>query len=468
MSETQKSLSEVGPVSHVAEVVYHGDKLLLPVGMSIEAAMDLLKRRQQYLQEKVVLSDTFDVFPWDGAHALDCVLTKLFGWSPATATPGFFGPNPPKLINIEVGYNKRKQVPWGGFSLPGVDGLLTTDTSERNGHVVFSLNATVLRKDEETIKRIFDLLHEETKTNSIYRGQAIKVRFRDDDGDKLDMPEPSFMDTTKVSHEMLVYSDAVSAAIETNLFTPITRISDCLANDISVKRGVLLGGPYGTGKTLAAAVAAQLAVKSGLTFVYVPRADELKDAIEFAMLYQSPASVVFCEDIDRAVKGERSIKVDDILNIIDGIDGKNANIITVLTTNHMENINPAMMRPGRLDAVIEVTPPDAKAAERLLRVYGGAAISPDTDLTEAAEKLAGQIPAIIAEVAKRAKLSQLRRQPPGEPVSQLSADALTEASETMTMQLALLAPKEPKEVIGIEPIISDIVRNVLHEVMDRD
>ena len=462
MSE-QKTLAEVGPTAHVAEVVYHGDKLLLPIGMSIEAAMDLLKRRQQYLQEKVVLSDTFNVFPWDGAHALDAVLTKLFGWSPATATPGFFGPNPPKLINIEVGHNKRKQVPWGAFSLPNVQGLLQTNTAERSGHLVFALTATVLRKDEETIKRIFEAVHEETKTNSIYRGQAIKLRFRDDDGEKLEMPEPAFMDTTKVSQDMLVYSDAVTAAIETNLFTPITRINDCLANGISIKRGVLLGGPYGTGKTLAAAVAAQLAVKSGITFVYVPRADELKDAIEFAMLYQSPASVVFCEDIDRAVKGERSVKVDDILNIIDGIDGKNASIITVLTTNHMENINPAMMRPGRLDAVIEVTPPDAKAAERLLRVYGGTAINPETDLTEAAQLLAGQIPAIIAEVAKRAKLSQLRRQPVGEPVTAFSAAALAEASETMKMQLALLNPPEPKQRISIEDILADVVDRALDE-----
>ena len=39
--------------------------------------------------------------------------------------------------------------------------------------------------------------------------------------------------------------------------------------------------------------------------------------------------------------------MDDVLNIIDGIDSKKANIITVLTTNDLEGINPAMLRPGR-------------------------------------------------------------------------------------------------------------------------
>lgn len=58
-------------------------------------------------------------------------------------------------------------------------------------------------------------------------------------------------------------------------------------------------GTYGTGKTMAATVASRLAVDAGITYVYVPRADELSDAIEFAKQYQSPACVIFCaEDIE--------------------------------------------------------------------------------------------------------------------------------------------------------------------------
>ncbi|MEX0632803.1 hypothetical protein M8494_14790 [Serratia ureilytica] len=45
--------------------------------------------------------------------------------------------------------------------------------------------------------------------------------------------------------------------------------------------------------------------------------------------------MIFCEDIDRAVSGERSVAMDDILNILDGIDTKANNIITVLTTNQL-------------------------------------------------------------------------------------------------------------------------------------
>ena len=149
-----------------------------------------------------------------------------------------------------------------------------------------------------------------------------------------------------------------------------------------MKRGVLLGGKYGTGKTLAATVAARLAQDNGITYVYTPRADELGDAIAFAKQYQSPACVVFCEDIDRQVTGQRTVAMDDILNILDGVDTKTDNIITVLTTNHLDNVNQAMLRPGRLDAIINVETPDAYTAERLVRHYGGEAINAAEDLTE--------------------------------------------------------------------------------------
>ena len=93
------TLDKAGPVAHVADIQYHGEKMILPTGMSIPDAVELLKRRQKYLEEKVEIREDFDVFPWDGAHAVNAVFIKKFGWSPSTATPGFFGPNPPKLID---------------------------------------------------------------------------------------------------------------------------------------------------------------------------------------------------------------------------------------------------------------------------------------------------------------------------------------------------------------------------------
>jgi transitional endoplasmic reticulum ATPase len=154
--------------------------------------------------------------------------------------------------------------------------------------------------------------------------------------------------------------------------------------------------------------------------------------------------------------------MDDILNIIDGIDTKNANIITVLTTNDVDALNPAMLRPGRLDAVIEVLPPDAEAVERLLRAYGGSTIPATADVAAVAEALAGKIPAVIAEVVHRAKLAQLRRQPIGERVTRISNEALLEAADTMQRQLSLLYKTPAVVEPTLDNALLDIVRRGLN------
>ncbi len=459
-----QTLDQAGEKAHVAEIVYHGEKMILPEGMSIKDAKELLTRREKYLEEKVQLQETFDVFPWDGANAIDAVLTQKFGWSAATATPGFFGPTPPRLISIEVDYGVTKQVPWGSFSLPGVDGLLETDVSRKEGRLVFQLVAGVKRKDEAVIKKIFDEVRAYLKSNSIYKGKAIKMRFLDDDGDTLQMPEPKFMDTSAISESMVIYPQSVQSQININLFTPIKRVNDCLKNNIPIKRGVLLGGTYGTGKTLAATVASKIAVDHGITYLYIPRADELSHAIGFAKQNQSPACVVFCEDIDRALSGERSVEMDDILNVIDGIDTKSTNVIVVLTTNDLNAINPAMLRPGRLDAVIEVLPPDAQAVEKLLRLYGGKAIEASTDLTAAGVSLAGEIPAVISEVVKRAKLTQLSMQEPGVPVTKLSEAALVASADSMSRQLKLLKDRtaeKPRETSDVAEALAAVIAKAM-------
>ncbi len=432
-------LKNAGDISVVADIMWSGEKLILPEGMDIDPAIALLTARKKYLKTEVGMEETFDVFPWDGAAALAAVLEKKFGWAQARSTPGFWGSTPPKLISINVGYEQKATVPWGSFTVPSVEGRLQTGVDRVGNRFVFKLMASVLRKDEAMVTSIFNEVRKYLKQKSIYRGKAIKIRFLNDDGKPLEMPEPTFLQTGVLREEHLIYSQAVQDSVKVNLLTPIERVEDCLANNIPIKRGVLLGGVFGTGKTLAATVAATVAVKHGITYIYCPRADELAMAIEFAKQYQSPACVVFCEDVDRVLAGERSIEMDDILNIIDGIDTKAANIITVLTTNSLDKINAAMLRPGRLDAVIEVTPPDAEAVQRLLRLYGDKNILTKTDLSLVGAELDGCIPAVIMETVKRAKLSQLRLQPPGEVVKHLSAEALLEAARTMRAQIKLLA-----------------------------
>jgi len=449
-----------------SEIVHTGDKLILPQGVSLTQAKALIERRIDYENETVALAESFDVFPWDGAHALNEVLIEMYGWAPATATPGFWGDTPPQLHQIDVGPNgEKKSVPWGMFNLPNVKGDVECGVDKKEGRFVFRINATVKRESEPAVLKLFAKLREYLKTGSIYRGKAIRVRFRDESGKVLPMPEPKFMKTDDIDESQLVYSRVVQSTIETNLFTPIKRVRELRANGLAVKRGVLLAGPYGTGKTLAAKVASKFAVQAGVTFLYVTRADELADALKFAKQYEDPACVIFCEDIDRVLDGARDTAMDDILNIIDGIDSKRSNIITVLTTNNLEGIHPAMLRPGRLDAIIDVKAPDAEAVERLLRVYGGSSIEADTDLSHVGTLLAGEIPAVIGEVVSRAKLSQLALNAPGEPVTCLSTAALEDAAHTMVMQRNILSQqaKQPREPSDMELAVKQAMKEVVND-----
>jgi transitional endoplasmic reticulum ATPase len=449
----------------VADVERTGDKIIIPSGVTIDQVIDLLNRRKKFEEEETVIRRTFPVFPLDGAVALDRALNSLYGWAPAIATPGFFTSNPPQLIQVNVGPNEVKSVPWGRFKLPNVEGHVDTSIDRGDsGCLVFQVVATVKRKNEPEINKLFEVIGQEIKAHSIYRGKAIKIRFRDDEGEPLPMPKPVFLDTSYIKEDQLVYSRHVMDAVNTNLFTPIRRAADCIRNKIQLKRGVILGGVYGTGKTLAAAVASKIAVETGITYVYAERADELKDALEFAKQYQSPASVVFVEDIDRDITGERTHEMDAVLNTIDGVDGKHHNIIVVLTTNALDKVHKAMLRPGRLDAVINITPPDAEAVARLIVNYGGGLIRKDANLAEVGKVLDGQIPAVIAEVVKRAKLSQLAIQPEGTELNEITPAALLEAARTMAMQIDLLRGEQPrKDHSSLEERIIKVIQDGLSE-----
>ena len=449
------------PAVVTCDVIRSGEQLLLPERMTLDNAIKLLMARREYEEQTVALSATFPVLPWDGAYALARVIERVYGWTPAKPIETFFGERAPEMRTIAIGPDEFTTVPWGQFALPNVSGTLSMGAQREDGMVQFALSAEVKRKDERAVQELFDLVRRECTENSIYRGKAVRVRFCDDDGDPLDMPHVRFIDTSRVREADLIFPRDVEAAVRTNLFVPITRAADCIANGIPVKRGVLLGGTFGTGKTLAATVASMLAVKHGITFLYVARANELAHAIAFAKRYQSPACAIFCEDIDRAVDSERSVAMDDILNTIDGIDSKDANIITVLTTNNIEGIHPAMLRPGRLDAVIEVTAPDAEACVRLLRAYGGGAIDADADLAPVGAALAGSIPAVVAEVVKRAKLAQLGRQAPGTRVTSVGADALLEAAHTMRLQMGILKRAEQAGAPAPLPTLDAVMRDTL-------
>ncbi len=406
----------------------------------IEYAIDNLHRIKMQKEMDVAINEEIDsAWPLEGAYFLMQVLKDIYGWVNAVPTQGFFGPNPPIMVSLEVAFGKTAQVIWGDFQVPNVQGKLSTGAALKNGKPIFILRGVVKKKYEAEIKFIANSLRAYSAKNSLYKGQAIKLT-TNLEGQIDFMSAPRFMDLSLINENELTFSDQVRAEVQTNLFTPVERTEECRAAGIPLKRTVLLEGPYGTGKTLTASVTALKAVKNGWTYIYLDRIEGIKEAMIFARQY-SPA-VVFGEDIENAVKSSdgRSTKVNDVLNNIDGIDSKGQEVLCIFTTNHIEKIERAMLRPGRLDAIITVNPPDSAAAQKLIRVYADGLISENEDLTAVGDELAGQIPAVIREVAERSKLFAIGRLGKGEKLSLTSKDIVYSAA-AMKKHLELMNPK---------------------------
>ncbi|TXH13242.1 MAG: ATP-binding protein [Hyphomicrobiaceae bacterium] len=437
-----------------------GDKITVPATISLPEAVNVLRNQIEYENKEVSISETLNGCYWDGARAFYIAMTEKFGWVHGQIDRGMWGEKIyPEFTSIPSGVNSTELVPSGKFQVPGIEGVLQTSyNKDHRGVVRFVINAVVKRRHEEDIRDLADRARKILATRSLYRGKAIRVRFTND-GRDIPLMQPEFMDVSGATESALVLPDKIHDAVHTSVFTPIKSTEMCRKHGIPLKRGVLLAGLYGTGKTMTAYVAANLAEKHGWTFLYCERAEELSDTVRFAMQYQ-PA-IIFCEDIDQVLSGDRSVDMNDILNIIDGIESKGMEIMTVLTTNALESINPAMLRPGRLDAVINFTAPDAVAAARLVRQYARDTMDHDTDLTAAGEILAGKIPAVIRECVERAKLSQIKLGV-GEHMK-ITGEAVADAASQMTLQLDLLNRKD--EAPSANEALGAALRSVVTEAV---
>lgn len=404
-----------------------------------------LQRRKEEREKEVAFVENIDgSFPSDGMIALARVLRREYGFTK------FDSPTPwgvPVVLSIPVGpHGEMQDAPWGKFSVPGLNGFIQTAINkDKTGQPIFQLAARIKNKDKDIVKRLANLVRKDLEVNSVYRGHAIKVEFPDFRRVAFDptVHVPTFLDVSKADPKKLVFSREVQNAVETSIFTHI-QFSKRVKKEVgTLKRGVLLGGKPGTGKTLAAHVTAKLCEENGWTFIYLANTGDLAQAIGFAKMYQ-PA-VIFAEDLDSIVNtyaedNDRDAGTMAVLNTLDGIDSKNGDVLVVFTTNYPEKLPEAMTRPGRLDAIITVLPPDSEAVERLMRLYGNGLMSDLEDLDEVAQSLAGEIPAVIREVVDRSKLVAIRHTPDHMPLRITAAD-LVVARDSMKSHLRMLNEK---------------------------
>ena len=304
-------------------------------------------------------------------------------------------------MGIAIDYKKTDSVLWGTFELPGTEGgKVTCDgTRGKYGLPVFVLSAELKQKYEPVFNEIVKRLQARLESHSIYRGKALKIDF--------EQQQIEFLDVENFDSSKLVYPKITEKLLYDNLHVPLRHLNLCKQTGVPTKRGLLLAGPYGTGKTVQAFYAGQVAVQNGWGFVFLNDVRQLAMAIQFVKQYGR--TLIYSEDIDQAVSGDRNADMQQILNHMDGIDTKEQDVMFLFTTNHLEKIEKALLRPGRIDVAIQIGAPDEEAVARLVHVYAGAKLDKSFKGDGVGRILAGQIPAVIREAVERSKLSAIGR-----------------------------------------------------------
>lgn len=386
-----------GSLTQEDALTFEGDKFVIPrnyEGRLKEAAMFLLSHEEQQ-EAKTDMKRVFPYRAYDVAHAVQAVLRDFFGTTgTGQAITTLSGSIEPEFVTIPTGVGQTAQVPWNRVRFDMLSGHIDIGSTRSPNGTVGVVVVNVPRKFRSVVEGFFVAVEQKLKDESIYRGKAIVSG--DDD-------VIQFLDLSKVKREDVVYGDQVMHDIAANLWVPLQYTQELRDAGQAIKRAVLLEGPYGTGKSLAGYLTAQVAVAHQWTFVFVKPGSNLTQAMQTAKLY-APA-VVFFEDID-VLQSNDPEAVSNLLDAFDGIGGKGQEVIAILTTNHKDKIHKGMLRPGRLDALIHIADLDQGGVERLIKAAfrdSGVELK-DLDYAAIFKAAHGYLPAFVKEVATRARM----------------------------------------------------------------
>merc|ERR1711881_729635 len=237
-------------------------------------------------------------------------------------------------------------------------------------------------------------------------------------------PTESYADVGGLEQQIMEIKESVEL--------PLTHPEYYEQMGIRPPKGVILYGPPGTGKTLLAkAVANQTSatflriVGSELIQKYLGEGPKLVREV-FRVAEDHAPSIVFIDEIDAigtkrydsTSGGEREIQrtMLELLNQLDGFDER-GDVKVIMATNRIDSLDPALLRPGRIDRKIEFPLPDINTKRRIFQIQTQKmTLGPDVDIEEfvlAKDELSGaEIKAVCTEAGllalreRRMKVSQ--------------------------------------------------------------
>lgn len=238
----------------------------------------------------------------------------------------------------------------------------------------------------------------------VYRGQVLMVEEGLMSGVKI-----RFANLETVAREDVILQPGVLDRIERETTGFSEHGAKLHESGFHLKRGTLLYGPPGNGKTLTTRYLAGAVRDRTVLLLTGEHFSSLAEACKVAHRLQP--SMVIMDDVDLIAEdrsaGGACAKLHELMNAMDGLSG-DADIQFVLTTNRADILEPALAsRPGRIDLSVEIPLPDAACRERLFRLNCASVEHDGVDIGDWVERTDGASATYIRELVRRAALQSL-------------------------------------------------------------
>jgi hypothetical protein len=275
---------------------------------------------------------------------------------------------PVEYVNLPLDQNRMVACVQTGlfFARRGADRVAVLVGSPRHSYREV-LSVEVMAATRAEAEAALGWIRSAMRKGSIYRGRVISLVSKDSGVDV------RFHRLPAVRREDIVLPDGLLDRVERQAIRFSQLREDLRAMGRHLKRGLLLHGRPGTGKTLTAMYLAGQMPDRTVILLTGRGLGMVEQSCALARMLE-PATIIM-EDVDliaeeRTKRGGCNALLFELLEQMDGID-EDADVLFILTTNRPDLLEPALAsRPGRIDQAVEVPLPDTACRSRLLDLYG--------------------------------------------------------------------------------------------------